>query len=151
MRNGLSEISGQSPLGVLRLNGRELLFGEARRVHASTKERVLSVRKVTSSCAVLRQELQRKARLPIDDKSRLHSVTRISPSFQDRMSACAYFQSARECYGLISKLHLSNAEHLDAGTQCLCPSGGRILRGFSNGYSKYLLTYSVFHAWTEVG
>jgi len=41
-------ISGHSPQGVLRLNGRELLFEEAGPGNANTNERVLSVRNVTS-------------------------------------------------------------------------------------------------------
>jgi len=36
-----------SPQGVLRLNGRELLFGEARPIHAITNEIILSVIIVT--------------------------------------------------------------------------------------------------------
>ncbi len=39
---------GRLPQGVLRLNGRELLFGEAERVNVNTSECDLSVRRVTS-------------------------------------------------------------------------------------------------------
>jgi hypothetical protein len=34
--------------GGVRLNGRELLFGEAGRINGNTNERILSVRKITS-------------------------------------------------------------------------------------------------------
>lgn len=44
----LIENLGHSPQGVLRLNGRELLFGEADRGNVNTNKRILSVRMVTA-------------------------------------------------------------------------------------------------------
>ncbi len=65
---------GPSPQGGLRLNRRELLFEEARRVDANTNERVLSVSLLTSRCAAIAEsDIAKLGRTSTDAKSRWRS------------------------------------------------------------------------------
>ena len=62
--------------GGVRFNGREVRFAEARLANANTNERVLSVRIVTSCCAVIAKNHSAKpAQTLTVAKSRLHSLT----------------------------------------------------------------------------
>src|SRR5271166_3453994 len=108
--------------GGVRLNWRKLRFGEAGHTDASTNERALSVKLVTSRCAVIAKNRRPRQDSP-GGKHRLHSLTLVFGEQTAQAWANAWLRQQRcRCLEYATFYEPSCATICDAVTGCASTS-----------------------------